>query len=54
MRNRRILIGLAPARWACEHYSPQMLTYNVPLPASSLRIADQAAPVLSRGQLEYG
>jgi hypothetical protein len=53
-RNRTVSIGLALVGQAGEHYSPQVLTHNGPLPAPAVTIVDESAQELVSGKFEYG
>jgi len=54
-RNNRIVsIGLKMVGQAGEHYSPEVLTHNGPLPAPKVTIVDESDQVLASGNFEYG
>ncbi|HCO92931.1 MAG TPA: hypothetical protein DIU00_03100 [Phycisphaerales bacterium] len=53
-RNRTVSIGLALVGQACEHYSPEVLTHNGPLPAPAFTIVDKSGQKLAVGKFEYG
>ena len=47
-------IGLTLLGQAGEHYSPQVLTHNGPLPAPAILIVDESGKELASGKFEYG
>ena len=54
-RNNRIVsIGLTMVGQAGEHYSPEVLTHNGPLPAPTFTIVDESGQKLASGKFEYG
>ena len=53
-RNQTVSIGLSLVGQAGEHYSPEVLTHNGPLPAPKVTIVDESAQVLASGIFEYG
>ena len=53
-KNRTVSIGLALVGQAGEHYSPQVLTHNGPLPAPAVTIVDESGQELASGKFEYG
>jgi len=53
-RNRTVSIGLTLIGQAGEHYSPQVLTHNGPLPAPKVTIVDESGHELASGKFEYG
>ncbi len=53
-RNRTASIGLALIGQAGEHYSPEVLTHNGPLPAPGFTIVDESGQELATGKFEYG
>mgnify|MGYP001109089363 CR=1 FL=1 len=53
-KNRTVSIGLALVGRAGEHYSPQVLTHNGPLPAPAVTIVDESGQELASGKFEYG
>jgi len=53
-RNSTVSIGLTVVGQAGEHYSPQVLTHNGPLPAPAVTIVDESGQELASGKFEYG
>jgi hypothetical protein len=52
--NRTVSIGLTLVGQAGEHYSPQVLTHNGPLPEPTVKIVDESGQELASGKFEYG